>query len=99
LRYVVSALVIGALHFVASIAALFVWGGSVMSRFDGRSPQVIDHLLDAAAAVLYFPLVQFVVLIPGRQWGEGNLIFLLNSALWAGLLAFLLGRFRSPRRA
>ena len=99
MRYLSSALIFGGLHFVASIAGLFIWGGSVMGRFDGRSAGAVDFLLDAAAAVLYFPLVYVAVLIPALRLGGGSIAFVLNSALWAVVLAFLLERFRVRRSA
>jgi hypothetical protein len=94
------AFVIGLLHFGLCIALLFVWGGSVMSRFEGSVRRPADYLLDAAVGVLYFPFVHLAMRFP-RLMLEGSLgyvPFFLNSALWAVTLVFVLpGLYRRIR--
>ncbi|MDQ3243736.1 MAG: C-GCAxxG-C-C family protein [Gemmatimonadota bacterium] len=104
MRKVLTVSFLALVHFVLTIVAVATSFGSGMSRFDtGAAPGAGERVLDAAAALLTFPLVQAMIRwfpLPAqyRQAPWEHLVFVANSFLWGAAIYALARKHRYGAR-
>jgi len=80
-----SIAVFAVLHFVLSLASLFVGGGFIMAAFDGKGSALLATAAGFIMNVLFFPMSAVAGLIPGLR-GVGTVgeyaILAANSLIW-----------------
>jgi hypothetical protein len=96
-----------ALHYATTWTALLYMNHWGWQRFDiGGVPSIAEDVVGAVLSTLSFPITYLVFrpalapfvaqLLPGL-WG--HIPFLLNSALWAGAIVWLVPRIASNKKA
>jgi LytS/YehU family sensor histidine kinase len=101
MRWLFRFVVFSTLHFMLSVASLFLGMGVIMAAFDGDGSARAASVAVLVMRILYFPFVNGLPdLFPGlRALGrDGWAVFALNSIIWGALAALIWSWWQQRRQ-